>query len=128
MVPKIIAMAKREVGETNNWILRVRLKMPVNFVEAADMEKLTGKLLVDTYSKRSQTLLEKVFTKRMFCGLTFEVLTYIYIGERIGEIDRRICRSLHGEVCDRFHLRIIIILSWELRRLQTGKHCKQETS
>jgi hypothetical protein len=34
--------------------------LTVVFVEAADMERLSGKLLVDTYSKRSKTLKEKV--------------------------------------------------------------------
>ena len=43
------------------------------FVEAADMEKLTGKLLVDTYSKRSQTLIEKVCSNKVFCGLISDV-------------------------------------------------------
>jgi len=41
-----------------------QFNFPVNFtdsfVEAGEFERLSGKLLVDTYSKRSKTLIEKV--------------------------------------------------------------------
>jgi hypothetical protein len=60
------------------------------------MERLSGKLLVDTYSKRSQTLIEKVHPPS-FRHSAFDNAK-IYAGERIGEIDGRVRGNLHREV------------------------------
>lgn len=64
-------------------------------IEAADMERLTGKILVDTYSKRSHTLIEKVLP---FIWNPRFSLIWIYIGTRIGTIDRRIRSFVYRKV------------------------------
>jgi len=62
------------------------------------MKRLSGKLLIDTYSKRSKTLIEKVSTA-IIPKLTL-ILTSTPVGQRIGKIDRRIRGDLHCKVVD----------------------------
>jgi hypothetical protein len=60
------------------------------------MDILVGKQLVDTYCKRSSTLLEKVWilkTAMFICNLTLHV-----IGHGIRKVDGRIRGALHSKV------------------------------
>lgn len=66
------------------------------FAEAGDLKRLSDKRLVDTYSKRSKTLIEKVSISSLSSS-SFALIS-ITSGQRIGRIDRCICGDLHGEV------------------------------
>lgn len=60
------------------------------------MEILVGKKLIDTYGKRSGTVLEKVstfMTVRLVCNLILHA-----IGHGIGKVDGCICGYLHSKV------------------------------
>ena len=59
MVPTLAVTARSGVSRQTN-LISAEAEIYHIFAEAADMERLSGKLLVDTYSKRSQTLIEKV--------------------------------------------------------------------
>ena len=59
MVPTLAVTARSGVSRLTN-LISADAEIYYIFAEAADMERLSGKLLVDTYSKRSQTLIEKV--------------------------------------------------------------------
>ena len=59
MVPTLTVAVRSGVSRPMNLIF-IAAEIYHIFVEAGDMKRLSGKLLVDTYSKRSQTLIEKV--------------------------------------------------------------------
>jgi hypothetical protein len=59
MVPILAVTARSGVSKLTN-LISAEAEIYHIFAEAADMERLSGKLLVDTYSKRSHTLIEKV--------------------------------------------------------------------
>ena len=94
MIPTLAALVKRGVSPPTN-SPDSRLNRGVARVEAADMERLSGKLLIDTYSKRSQTLIEKVPTLSSADMYMSFIFIYIFIGQRIREVDGRVRDNLH---------------------------------
>ena len=73
------------------------------------MEILTGKQLIDTYCKRSNTLMEKVST--LMTLKLIHTLTLHTVGHGIRKVDGRVCGDLHGEVGDHFIHHSICYLS-----------------
>jgi hypothetical protein len=68
------------------------------FTEATrNVELRSGKPLIDAYSKRSMTLVEKVSSSLRQRKLR---LTLNAVGRRLGKIDRRICGNLYNKVGD----------------------------
>jgi hypothetical protein len=62
------------------------------------MEILTGKQLIDTYCKRSNTLMEKVST--LMTLKLIHTLTLHTVGHGIRKVDGRVRGNLYGKVGD----------------------------